>query len=133
MLWIGWIITALPAFGLLGSGVAKFVNPPGLAETFDKLGWDRSFAICLGIVEIAFTVIYLIPQTSVLGEALLTGYLGGALASHVRIGDSLVGPFVFAVLIWLGLFSASSGSRFCHFEAVPVEWLYSPRSCCLSH
>jgi Mn2+/Fe2+ NRAMP family transporter len=58
----------------------------------------------IGILEIACTVIYVIPRTSVLGAILLTGYLGGATATHVRIGDpSFFGPVIFGVLVWLGL------------------------------
>jgi hypothetical protein len=64
-----------------------------------------SLALGLGITEVACTIIYLIPRTAVLGAILLTGYFGGATATHVRVGDpSFVGPVVLGVLVWLGLF-----------------------------
>jgi hypothetical protein len=56
------------------------------------------------MLELTCTLLYVIPRTSVLGAILLTGYLGGATASHVRVGDSFIAPVVFGVLVWLGLF-----------------------------
>ncbi len=104
MLWTGRIISALPVLMLLMSGIMKFVKPEPVVQGFKDLGWDESKALALGIVELSCTVIYLIPRTSVLGAILLTGYLGGAIATHVRIGDQFIGPLVFGVLVWLGLF-----------------------------
>lgn len=103
-LWTGRIASALPVLGLLMSGVMKLVKPAGLEEAFAKLGWDASAALGLGIVELSCTVIYMIPRTSVLGAILLTGYLGGAIATHVRIGEQFIGPLALGVLVWVGLF-----------------------------
>jgi hypothetical protein len=61
-------------------------------------------AIGLGILEIACTIVYAIPQTSVLGAILLTGYLGGAMATHVRIGEQFVPPLILGILVWGGLY-----------------------------
>ncbi len=77
-------MSALPVLMLLMSGVMKFVKPEPVTKGFADLGWDESFAPGLGIAEIACTVIYVIPRTAVLGAILLTGYLGGAIATHVR-------------------------------------------------
>ena len=104
MLWASWIMSALPALALLMSGVMKLVKPPEVAEGFAKLGWDESLALGLAIVEIACTVIYLIPRTAVLGAILLTGYLGGAVATHVRIGDPFFVPIILGMLVWGGLY-----------------------------
>ena len=104
MLWTGRVISALPVLGLLMSGVMKFTNSPQLTEGMAKLGWPANLAIPLGITELACTILYIIPQTSVLGAILLTGYLGGATATHVRIGDNFVAPIIMGVLVWLGLF-----------------------------
>jgi len=60
--------------------------------------------LALGIVEIACTIIYLIPQTSVLGAILLTGYLGGATATHARVGEPFIFPVLLGVLVWLGIY-----------------------------
>jgi hypothetical protein len=65
----------------------------------------------LGTTVLACTLLYAIPQTSVLGAILLTGYLGGATATHVRVGDNFAGPIIFGVLVWLGLFLRDSRLR----------------------
>jgi hypothetical protein len=103
MLWAGYITSALPVLGLLFSGALKLVRPDLAKATFDHLGWDESFALGLGILELACTVVYVIPRTAVLGAILLTGYLGGATATHVRIGDPFYFPIIFGVLVWGGL------------------------------
>lgn len=103
-LWAGYIVGALPVLMLLFSGVLKLAKPTMVVEEFARLGWPESLVIALGIVEIACTIIYVIPRTAVLGAILLTGYLGGAIATHVRIGDPFIGPLIFGVLIWLGLY-----------------------------
>src|SRR3990172_4755506 len=103
-LWAGRILSALPVLLLLFSGAMKFAKPAAVVEEFTRLGYDENLALGLGIVDITCAVIYAIPQTSVLGAILLTGYLGGATATHVRIGDQFLGPVIFGVLIWLGLF-----------------------------
>lgn len=101
--WAGWILSALPGLMLLMSGVMKFVQPEGTPEGFAHLGWDLSLAVPLGIVEIACVAFYLIPRTAVLGAVLLTGYLGGAIATHVRIHELFVMQAALGVVIWLGL------------------------------
>jgi len=103
-LWAGRIISALPILMLLFSGVMKLVKPAPVVEEFARLGYAESAALGIGILEIVCTVIYAIPRTSILGAILLTGYLGGATATHVRIGDPFFAPVVFGVLVWLGLY-----------------------------
>ena len=101
--WTGWILSVLPGLMLLMSGVMKFVQPEGVPEGFAHLGWDMSLAVPLGIVEIACVVIYLIPRTAVLGAVLLTGYLGGAIATHVRLHELFVTQAALGVVLWLAL------------------------------
>jgi hypothetical protein len=106
-LWAGRIISALPALFLLMDGVMKLFKPALVVEATVKLGYPESVIIPIGIVLVVSTVLYLVPRTSVLGAILLTGYLGGAVATHVRVGEgafSVVFPLVFGVLIWLGLY-----------------------------
>jgi DoxX-like protein len=106
-IWAGRIISALPALFLLVDGVMKLIKPPIVVESTMQLGYPESVILPLGIVLIASTVLYLIPKTSVLGAILLTGYLGGATATHVRVGGPLfaiVFPVIFGALIWLGLY-----------------------------
>ena len=99
MLWAGWIISVLPVLMLLMSGVMKWVKPDFVVDSFRDLGWPESLALCLGILEISCTVVYLIPRTSVLGAILLTGYLGGATATHVRIGEPFYTPVILGALV----------------------------------
>ena len=104
-LWGGRIATAIPVIILLMSGAMKIAQPPGFVESFKTFGYPMNLAACIGIVELLCTVIYLIPRTSVLGAILLTGYFGGAVATHVRLADpSFVGPLLFGVLVWAGLY-----------------------------
>ena len=103
-LWAGWIMTALPALLLIFSAVMKFMAPPPVVQGFVHLGYPAGIAFCLGFVELACTIIYLIPCTSVLGAILLTGYLGGATASTLRVGDPYLMTPVVGVVIWGGLF-----------------------------
>jgi len=74
-----------------------------LEESFSHLGLPGSFAFGLGLLEIGCTVIYLLPRTAVLGAILLTGYLGGAILTTLRVGDSWIMPLLLGVLIWGGL------------------------------
>jgi hypothetical protein len=104
MLWAGRIVSALPVLGLVFSGVMKLAQPQAVLDEFARLGYGSGIAVAIGIVEIACTIIYVVPQTAVLGAILLTGYLGGATATHLRIGDPFYGPILFGVLVWLGLF-----------------------------
>lgn len=105
-LWAGYILSALPVLGLLFSGAVKIVQPAGAGMDVEmkRLGWEMVAPTALGIVELASTIIYIIPRTAVLGAILLTAYLGGATATHVRIGDPFIGPVILGVLIWLGLY-----------------------------
>lgn len=89
---------------LLFSAGMKLAKPPAVVEGFEKLGWSPDLAFPIGVVELVCTAIYLLPRTSVLGAILLTGYLGGATATHVRLGESFIPTVVFGVLLWLGLY-----------------------------
>ena len=104
MLWAGRIVSALPVLMLLLSGVMKLARPAPVLEGFAKLGYAENLTLGIGIVELICTGAYVIPRTSVLGAILLTGYLGGATATHVRVGDPFLGPVVLGVLVWLGLY-----------------------------
>jgi hypothetical protein len=106
MVWIGRAISALPALMLIYSASMKFhLNEENTAGTI-QMGWDPKIMLYLGIVELSCAVLYAIPQTAVLGAILMTGYLGGAVATHVRIADYGHAPiaFVFGILVWLGLY-----------------------------
>jgi hypothetical protein len=105
MLWSGYIMSAIPVLLLLMSGVMKLMKPPSVVEGFGKFGYPESLIFGLGLVEIACTIVYLMPRTSVLGAILVTGYLGGATATLVRVGDhTFFAPIVLGVLVWGGLY-----------------------------
>src|SRR5215212_5722165 len=105
MLWAGRVISAIPVLmmGVLGA-VMLIAFPEKAAEGTAKYGYPATVTRPLFLVEIACVVLYVIPQTAVLGAILLTGYLGGAVATHVRVGEPFWFPILFGVLVWLGLF-----------------------------
>ena len=107
-LWTGRIMSGLPALFLLVDGVGKLVKPAPVVEGTVQLGYPESVLLGLGIVLLTCTVLYMIPRTAILGAILLTGYLGGAIATHVRVGSPLFShtlfPVYIAVLIWGGLY-----------------------------
>jgi hypothetical protein len=104
LIWAGRIISTLPVLLLLLSAFMKLSRNPKVVEGFTKQGYPANMIIILGVVEVSCTIIYVIPQTSFLGAILLTGYLGGAVDSHVRMSDPLfVVPVIMGVLVWLGL------------------------------
>ncbi len=101
----GRIISALPVLLLLFSGVLKLIKPAPVVQGLAHFGYPESLALSLGILEIAYTVVYVIPRTSVLGAILMTAYLGGATATNVRVGDPLFFvPPILGVLVWGGLY-----------------------------
>ena len=100
----GWVLTGLLGIFLIGaSGVPKFIDFPGKQEMFDHLGITADLSPVLGIIEITVTLIFLIPRTSFLGAILLTGYLGGAVWAHVRVGDPWFFPVILGVFVWVAL------------------------------
>ena len=106
-LWGGRIMSWLPALFLLVDGVMKLFKPAVVVEATVKLGYPENTILPIGIVLTVCTILYLIPRTAVLGAILLTGYLGGAVATHVRVGEGLFPisfPIIFGVLLWGGLY-----------------------------
>ena len=93
---------------LLLSAVMKLAKPAPVVEGFAHFGYPANLILGIGILELVCTVLYLVPRTSILGAILLTGYLSGAVATHVRVGDPLffhvLFPTYVAALLWLGLY-----------------------------
>jgi hypothetical protein len=103
----GWVITLLLTAGLVFSALSKFTHPPELLEGVKHFEFDLDTMTKIGYVEAGCLVLFLIPQTATLGAVLLTGYLGGAIATHVRVGDppgQMAAPIIMGVLVWLALF-----------------------------
>ena len=101
--WTGYVMSTLPVLMLLMSGVMKIAQTAEVVKGFAD--WPPGSAVTIGILELACTVVYLVPRTAILGAILLTGYLGGATAVSVRLGGAaFVLPVVFGVLVWGGLY-----------------------------
>lgn len=103
----GRVMSWLSALFLLMDGVMKLFKPAFVVEATVKLGYPEGIIVPLGIVLTLCTILYLIPRTAVLGAVLLTGYLGGAVATHVRVGEGwfpILFPVIFGVLLWGGLY-----------------------------
>ena len=105
--WTGRVMSAVPALFLLLDGVMKLVKPAPVVEGTVSLGYPAEVLTGLGVVLLTCTVLYLVPRTAVLGAVLLTGYLGGAVATHVRVGHPLFThtffPVYLGALLWGGL------------------------------
>lgn len=112
--WGGRILSGAPALFLAVDGVMKLFKPAVVVEGTVQLGFPESSIIALGIVLLISTILYAAPRTAILGAILLTGYLGGAVATHVRVRDSwfnILFPVVFGALLWGGLWLRNSRVR----------------------
>jgi hypothetical protein len=116
-LWLGRVLSGLVILFMLFDGAIKLVPWPVVTETMDRIGYGSSetLARSLGIITIVCTVLYTIPPTSILGAILLTGYLGGAMASHLRIGSPLFSHILFGfylgLMVWGGLWLRDKSLR----------------------
>jgi len=107
-MWAGRIISALPVLFLLFDAVIHTIRIGPVDKAFTDLGYAATLAVPLGIIELICLILYVIPRTSVLGAVLLTGYLGGAVATNLRVGAPLFSNVLFpvyvGVLLWAGLY-----------------------------
>lgn len=104
--WVGRIATALPILMFLFSAFMKLSGNPQVMDQFvNRFGFPANTLVPIGILELLCALIYAIPRTSVLGAVLLTGYLGGAVVTHLRIGDpAFFSPFLVGLVVWLGIY-----------------------------
>lgn len=103
----GRVLSILIVLFMLFDGISKVMKPASVVEGFTKAGWPASLVIAVGVIAVACAVLYAIPRTSILGAILLTGYLGGATASNLRIGLPMIvvfAPVILGVLVWIALF-----------------------------
>ena len=107
-LWAGRTISTLIVLLLLLDGVMKFFKPKPVVDAFAQLGIPIAFVFAIGAILLLCTLLYAVPATSILGAILLTGYLGGAVMTHLRVGDPLFTHVLFPTylgsLLWLGLY-----------------------------
>jgi DoxX-like protein len=102
----GWVVSGLIAAFMILDGGMKLAKPAPVVEAFARTGWPMDLSVTLGVILLGCTVLYLIPKTSVLGAILLTGYLGGAVATNLRLHNPAFNtwfPVVFGVLAWIGV------------------------------
>ena len=116
-LWIGYVMSALPVLLFLFSGVMKLLRPPDVLKGFTHLGFPETLALGLGILEIACTIVYVVPRTAVLGAILLTGYLGGAIVTHLRVGEAFIMPVIIGIVVWGGIYLRDPRLR----ELIPLR------------
>ena len=103
-LWAGRILSALAILLFIVTASFGFLKPAVAMQGFVHYGYPEGAMLRITIVEIVCAIVYAIPRTSVLGAILLTGYLGGATATHVRVGEPFFLPILVGVVIWLGLY-----------------------------
>ena len=109
-MWIGRVLSGLVVLFLAADGAMKLVPIPIVTETMAQLGYSASVDLArgLGVITLVCTALYAFPRTSVLGAILLTGYMGGAMATHLRAGSPLFSQMLFGfylgLMIWGGLY-----------------------------
>ena len=106
VLWVGRVVSVWPVFVVLSSATLKLTHNAGYVKEFTRIGWPESALALLACLQLGCILLYVIPQTAVLGAILLTGYLGGAIAAYTRIGEPypVLVPLSTAVIAWIGLF-----------------------------
>jgi hypothetical protein len=117
IVWVGRGISVLVSLAFLISAIGKLKGGSELAKGMAHLGLAESMVLPLAILELSCVVIYLVPATSVLGAVLLTGYIGGAICTHWRVGDPFLAQIAIGVLVWLGLYLRESRLR----ELLPLR------------
>jgi DoxX-like family len=103
LVWTGRVISVLVSLLFVWSAGMKLMALPSVIEGMSRLGLPASLTMPLGVLELSCVVVYLIPETAVIGAILFTGYLGGAIVTHLRLGEPVYMQVLFGVLIWFGL------------------------------
>ena len=106
VIWTGRVISLWPAYVVVSSATWKLTRNPWYVEEFGRIGYAESALTALALVQLSCLVLYLIPQTAVLGAVLLTGYLGGAISAYVRLGEPypVLVPLSTSLIAWLGIY-----------------------------
>ena len=101
---IGWVLSCLLSLFLAGpSAIGKFVDWEGKQQMFDHLGYTTELIAKIGVVEVVIAILFLIPRTAFIAAILISAYLGGAIATHVRVGDPFIMPIIVGVMLWISL------------------------------
>lgn len=117
-LWVGRVMSALPVLLVLFGSILKLMKTASVVEGFARYGLPERLIIPVGVIELICVIVYLIPRTAVLGAILMTGLLGGAILTNVRVGDaSYAFPIVVGMLAWGGLYMRDVRLR----ELIPIR------------
>jgi hypothetical protein len=124
LLWIGWIVSLWPVFVVLSSATWKLTRNPWYVMEFTRIGWPQSALTLLACLQLGCILLFIFPPTAVLGAILLTGYLGGAIATYVRIGEPypVLVPLSTSMIAWLGIFLRDERLRALVPIRRPVRW-----------
>ena len=106
--WAGWALSLLPVPLFVFSALMKFEGGPEIEQGFAHLGMPLTLRIPLGVLELSCVAIYVVPRTAVLGAVLMAGYLGGAICTHLRVGDPFFTQILLGIALWLGLWLRES-------------------------
>ena len=104
MLWAGRVLSSLPVLLFAFTATFCLLNPAAAAQGFAHYGYPDGAMLPITFVELACAIVYAIQRTAVLGAILMTGYLGGATATHARVGEPFYLPIIVGIVVWLGLF-----------------------------
>ena len=119
-IWAGRALSGLSILFFLLDAVSHLLMPAQVVDAFNRLNFPLSLGPALGVIVIVCVIVYAIPRTAILGAILLTGYLGGAVATHVRARDPIfdtIFPIIFGVLIWGGVYLRNSQLR----ALIPIQ------------
>ncbi len=98
----GWVLSILLTAFLIGaSATGKFTEWEGKAQMFEKMGFSTELMFKIGVLEVVIAVLFVIPRTGFLGAILLTGYLGGATVTHLRVGEPVFMPVIIGIVAWI--------------------------------
>jgi hypothetical protein len=118
VLWTGRVLSALPPLLMVFSASLKLSHAPQLVQSWTTFGYSERWLTPIAVTELACVLLYLLPRTAVLGAVLTTGYLGGAVATHVRLSDpAFITPFLLGCVAWAGLYLRDPRLR----ELLPVR------------
>ena len=98
----GWVLSILLTAFLIGaSATGKFTEWEGKAQMFEKMGFSTELMFKIGVLEVVIAVLFVIPRTGFPGAILLTGYLGGATVTHLRVGEPVFMPVIIGIVAWI--------------------------------
>ena len=104
LVWIGRVVSIIAALPFALSAAMKLMRHPEVIKGMSHLGLPESLIMPLGVIELLCVVLYLVPKTSIFGAILFTGYVGGAIVTHLRIGEPVYLHIALGIVIWLGLY-----------------------------